>query len=77
MLKYRIKANNEDMLELAETIRDNLQTELQYSEHDIIPRFKKNNIQKLNKLFLNNSLYWTGGYWRYLVPIISVYAKEQ
>ena len=31
----RIKATNKDTLELAETIRANLQTELQYSEHDI------------------------------------------
>ena len=38
----RIKATNKDMLELAETIRENRQTELQYSEHDIIPRFKRN-----------------------------------
>ena len=33
----RIKATNKDTLELAETIRANRQTELQYSEHDIIP----------------------------------------
>ena len=38
----RIKATNKDTLELAETIRANRQTELQYSEHDIIPRFKRN-----------------------------------
>ena len=38
----RIKATNKDTLALAETIRANLQTELQYSEHDIIPRFKRN-----------------------------------
>ncbi|HIA56132.1 MAG TPA: site-specific integrase [Candidatus Lambdaproteobacteria bacterium] len=38
----RIKAMNKETLELAETIRANRQTELQYSEYDFIPSFKRN-----------------------------------
>ena len=37
----RIKATNKETLELAEMIRAKRQIEFQYSDHDIIPKFKR------------------------------------
>ncbi|MDP7445275.1 MAG: hypothetical protein QGF64_06395, partial [Candidatus Poseidoniia archaeon] len=42
LLSKRIKEANSEKLLLAETIRANRESELQFADHDIIPSFKRN-----------------------------------
>ena len=63
LLSKRIKEANREKILLAETIRANRETELQFSSHDVIPSFKRNAdfvqyFQKIGEGKGRSSLIW-------------------